>query len=154
MILELGVVLRHYRVVVTRNRHDPEFGPESHGSRELGHFHVDDRRVVLQFENRHLELSAREIHSLRRDRPFQQRRDLTCGNPFGIEHQVNAHFRKEVFVLVREEFFIVNAGAHFLAAEFLGQERAHDIDVLRCAGIYGNEQVRIFHTCVSQNIDG
>ena len=42
--------------------------------------------------------------------------DFRSRNLFRIEHKVNAHFRKEVFVLVRQILLIVDSGTDLLAA--------------------------------------
>ena len=116
MILELGVELRHNCLLVPRNRNDSEFLRESHRRHELRNLHVDDRGVILQSEHRKLKFPAREIHRLSGGRVLEKTGDFRSRNLFRIEHKVNAHFRKEVFVLVRQILLIVDSGTDLLAA--------------------------------------
>ena len=67
---------------------------------------------------------------------------------------LNAQIGEEDSVLVFLILFVVDAGGDFLGAQFFGQDRRHDVDILFGVRVYGYEKIRIPDTRLDQSVYG
>ena len=131
MVFELGVEFRDDGLVVPGYGDDPEFlALLGRYGTELRHVHPYERGLFLELEYRNLQLAPCEVKRICCGSPLEQVNDFSGRDFFRIEHQVYAHFREQVFVLICEIFLIVYPCRDFFAAEFLRQYGAHDIHIL------------------------
>ena len=120
---------------------------------EFEELEVQDGGVLGQLEDGDLQAAAREIHGLGRGVVLEESDDFVGGALLGIEHQLDAQFLEYELVLCIEIVFVVDARDHLGGAELLGEQRAHDVDLLRGQRIHGDEQVGLVHGRGAQDLD-
>ena len=85
---------------------------------------------------------------------FQQFEYLVGCKPLGIEHQLNAHLLEQQPVLRGQEIIVINPGGNLLGSQVLGQQGAHDVDVLRDERNDRDEQVGILDLGLPHDLEG
>ena len=116
--------------------------------------HVQEGGVVVQFENRHLELSAGKVHGLVGGAVAQHVHYFVACALFREEHHVKAHVLEQYLVFRGKEILVVNSGDNALCAQLLCKKGADDVGTLGLEGINGYEKVCRGAAGVPQTPDG
>ena len=155
MVEQFGVEFRHDRFRPSRDRYDAELqvGLGSDCG-EFGNLHVQQRGVFLKAECFDLELAPCEIHRFDRGRMLEEVADLVSGQPFRIEHELDAHLLEQNLVLGCQIVVVADSGGHFGCAEILRQQGADYVHFLWNERYDRDEQVRMGYVGIPHSLDG
>ncbi len=76
---------------------------------------------------------------------FQKVEYLIGRQPLGVEEQLDTHLLEQQLVLGGKEIVVVNSGCNFPSSEIFGEQRAHDVYILRYERHHRDEQVGVLH---------
>ena len=108
---------------------------------ERFHVHVQERGIVVQFENGKLQLATGEVQGVGGAAGAHHVHDFVAGAFFREEHHVQPHILEKQLVFGRQVCLVVYTGDHPLGPQFFGQKRADNVHALVHAGIYGYEKI-------------